>query len=358
MPSQGFLAGNLLPLSARVASELSHAAGDGAGDVAHDHRAAVLEYEVELGEAGDAEPCPPGDEGVAPAVDLGAWEPGDVAAQPVADPVAGRHPGEVPPGQGSPHRAARGERALAVRLGARRAGRVADEVRILLAHEPEGGTLELLPEDPQLAVGGQRGEPEHSTGRPDEALALGVVEHPPSEAEALEDAADELPVQPALRAGELGAELVELPRIDPDARLTRVADSVAVAAAELEAPADPLCRREAEESRLVRNAAGEAPAHAALFRRGEVPPLPRRGADEGLEHRRVAATLIDADECARIAVDPVGADMHASPGGHAGCRDRLHQVEEIVELEIGEQSSADRRHQKTPFCGAFLELRG
>src|SRR6266545_2772824 len=216
MPSQGFLAGNLLPVSARVASELSHAAGDGAGDVAHDHRAAVLEYEVELGEAGDAEPCPPG----------------DVAAQPVADPVAGRHPGEVPPGQGSPHRAARGERALAVRLGARRAGRVADEVRILLAHEPEGGTLELLPEDPQLAVGGQRGEPEHSTGRPDEALALGVVKHPPSEAEALEDAADELPVQPALRAGELGAELVELPRIDPDARLTRVADSVAVAAAE------------------------------------------------------------------------------------------------------------------------------
>lgn len=44
---------------------------------------------------------------------------------------------------------------------------------------------------------------------PDEALALGVAEHAPSEGHPLEDAAHEFAVLPPLRPGELRPELVQ-----------------------------------------------------------------------------------------------------------------------------------------------------
>ena len=62
------------------------------GCVDHDHRAAVLEHEVELAEPGDADLVSLGDVGVAPAVDLCAGEAFDVAAEAV--PI--RYPGVIP----------------------------------------------------------------------------------------------------------------------------------------------------------------------------------------------------------------------------------------------------------------------
>ena len=159
------------------------------------------------------------------------------------------------------------------------------------------------------------GEIEGSPRRPDPALPLVVAEHAAAEGHPLEDAADELAVLASLGSGELRAELVELPRIDDDAVGACVADRVAVAPAELDAPAGALCGREPEQVRLVGNSPREAAADPALLGRCEPAPLPGLGADLGLEHGRVAPLLVRVDRDARLPVHAVGADVDADPWG-------------------------------------------
>jgi hypothetical protein len=102
----------------------------------------------------------------------GAGEAGDVAAEAVPDPVPGCHPRDVAAGEGAPDRAACRERSPPVRLRARRAGRIADEVRELFADDAERRSVELLPERAQLGGNRKPREVERAPRRPDEALAL------------------------------------------------------------------------------------------------------------------------------------------------------------------------------------------
>ena len=282
-----------------------------------------------------------GDVGVAPAVDLGAREAGDVAAEPVADPVAGRHAGDVPLGQRPAHRPAGGQRALSVRPGPRGARRVADEVRVLLADDAEASA--------RRAGARRRSAP----GRPG--------------SEASRSAARVAQTQPFLSRSPSGGDRSEpwsMPRTNsrccrpcgpascvPSSSscqestttscAARVADRVAVAPADLDAPAGALGGREPKQLGQVRDPAREAAADASLLVAGQVAPLPGRGARLGLEHRRVAAAGVAPDQVARIAVDAVGADVDARSRGHAGRVDGLDQPRQIVELEVGEEGGSD-----------------
>ena len=202
--------------------------------------------------------------GVAPAVDLGARQSAHVAAEAVTDPVAGRHAGDVPFGQRPARRPAGGKRALTVRPGPRGSGRIADEVRVLLADQAERGAPELAPEGRQLPVDRAQCEPKRRASRPDPSLHLLVTEHRATERESLEFPPDKLAVLQALRAGELGAELVELPRIDDHVQTARVPDRVAVAPPDLDTPPRSLGGREAKQLGQVRHPSRETAARRVV----------------------------------------------------------------------------------------------
>ena len=214
--------------------------------------------------------------------------------------------------------------------------------------DTERSAIELLPERAQLRGDRKSGEVERPPRRPYEALPFAVAEHPAAEGHSLEDTADELPVLTPLSSGELCPELVELPGIDDDSIGACVPDRVAIAPAELDAPAGALRGRKPKESRLVGNPAREPAADLALLFGRELPPLPGLGADLRLEHGRVAALPVRVDGDARLSVHAVAADVDANALGHAGARDRVHQPREIVELEVREEGGANWHSRKNP----------
>src|SRR5439155_13711632 len=131
--------------------------------------------------------------------------------------------------------------------------------------DPQAVAAERNPERNELLVDRQLGEPKGPPAHPDEPLEHGVVELAAAQGQPLEDSAQELAPQSPLASGDLRAELVELPRIDDDSLEPRVTDRVAIAATDLDAPADALGRRKTQQGGIVGYAPGEAPTDPRLF---------------------------------------------------------------------------------------------
>ena len=212
-----------------------------------------------------------------------------VAAEPGREPEARLHAAEVLPRQRATHRAALAQPPLAGGPGARGGARIAGEHRVLLADQPEAGSVQHPPERRQLRR--DRPSREHVRGLrpPDQALQRPVAEHRPAEGQPTQRAAGQLAVRLARPPRALGDDLVELPGVGDRAGSQRVAE----ARTELDAPGDSRGRRQPQQLRELRQRAGQA-LRARVVReqlllgaRVEPPALPEPpGLD--VEHRRVA----------------------------------------------------------------------